>query len=104
MLFLPPANEVWGKVIFHNRLSFPMSTVGGGGGCLQGESASRGSTSRGAFKGSASEGVCLWGGLPLGGSPSGGGSASGGLPRGDLPAGDFFNERSSYWNAFLFVM
>ena len=99
--FLPPANDVWGKVIFSQVCLIP--SVHGGGVCIQGVciqgglhlrglhlggSASRGSASGGsASGGSASSGVCIWG---VGRTPLGyyGIQSTSGL-------------YASYWNAFL---
>ena len=58
-LLLPPANEVWGKVMFYTCLS----VHGGKGVCLQG----------GLHLG----GVCLQGGLPKGSASAGVGNPSG---------------------------
>ena len=80
---LPPANEVWGKVMF---LHLCVILFTGG---------------------SASEGVCIQGGLHPGGSASRG-SASEGEGVGQIPPQiGYYGTRStsgwyaSYWNAFL---
>ena len=110
--FLPPANEVWGKVIF-SEASVILSG-GGGGFCmsslpvwLPGPMFSLGV-------------LCPWPHVPFGGSLSGGlclekSLFRGCLSRGCLSRGCFCRETplptnqksrryASYWNAFLFVV
>ena len=80
-VFLPPANEVWGKVMFLH-LCVILFTCGGV--CLQGVSIQGegfynwggGSSSSG---GSASRSVCIWGGSVSRGFCIQGGSASRGV-------------------------
>ena len=83
---LPPANEVWGKLMFSHvfvcpwGVGFPVCITGHvirrvciQGVCLQGGLHSGGSASRGsASRGSASRGVCIQEGLHPGGLPPGG--------------------------------
>ena len=104
--FLPPANEVWGKVIF-SEASVILSR--GGGFCmmslpvwLPGPMFSLGV-------------LCPWSHVPFGGSLFGGLCLEKSLFRGCLSRGCFCRETplppnqksrryASYWNAFLFVV
>ena len=80
-ILLPPANEVWGKVIF-SQACVKNSVHRGGllpGGCL----------------------VRVGGLLPEW-VPGPGGSAPRGVPGGDPPDGYCCGRYASYWNALLF--
>ena len=84
---LPPANEVWGKVIF-SQACVKNSVHGGGGGL--------------GFCSREEGGACLGEGVP---APGGEGSAPGGggclvetPPRDGYCCGRY----ASYWNAFLY--
>ena len=78
---LPPANEVWGKVIF-SEACVKNSVRGGAwsGGCLVPGVPGRG------------------GGVP---APGGGACSWGGVPGGDPPDGYCCGRYAFYWNAFL---
>ena len=100
-LLLPPANEVWGKVIFSeacvkNSVHSGGSGPGGGRCLVRRESGPGGCLVPG--------GVWSWG-VPaqanacLGGSASGGGGAWWRPPRDGYCCGRY----ASYWNAFLFA-
>ena len=86
MQFLPPANEVWGKVIFLHL--FVILFTGGAWSWGRGVPGRRGAWSRGLLPGG-----CL---LLEGGAWSGGG--------GSAPGGYCCGRYASYWNAFLFFV
>ena len=79
--FLPPANEVWGKVIF-SQAPVILSMVGGGGGAGGFQACITGHVTRG----SASRGVCIQGGGSAsrvrGLNPDGGSVSRGSASRG----------------------
>ena len=123
LLFLPPANEVWGKIIFLH-LCVILFTVGGGGSLCPSMhhrshekrgSLSRGSLSMGVSRRSLSMGVSVKGVFVQGASVcgvsvkgisiQGGGICPGeGLcldPQTETPHIVTSGWHASYWNAFL---
>ena len=99
-LFLPPANEVWGKVIFLHL--FVILFTGEGGCLVLGGAWSGGSGPRGAWSGAGawSGGDLVLGGMLKGRVWSRGVPAPRG-PGGDSPDGYCCGRYASYWNAFL---
>ena len=94
--YLPPANEVWGKVIFLQACVCPLGGVWsrGGGACSRGGASSWGGLVLG-------RGVPAPGGVPTPGGLVPGGACSRGVPVGDPPNGYRCRRYTSYWNAFL---
>ena len=108
---LPPANEVWGKVIFSEACvknsvhrgvpGWGVSAPGGVpglGGCLVWGGLLPGGVS--TLGGAWSGGCLLVGCLLLRGAWSGR-VCSGGVPGGDPPDGYCYGQHASYWNASL---
>ena len=100
-LFLPPGNEVWGKVIY---LQVCVCSQGGAwsqGGCLVWGVPGLGALVKGR--------LCLvWGGACSGGYQVGGGVPALGVsglegPGGNPPDGYCCGRYASYWNAFLLL-
>ena len=91
-MLLPPANEVWGKVMFYTCLSFCSQE-----GSLSGGVFVRGSLSRESLSG----GLCPMGVSLSNVSLSNGGVSVWGVSVREIPCTVKRGRYASYWNAFL---
>ena len=98
-MFLPPANEVWGKVICLQVCVCPQGGMPGPGGGVAGGAWSWGVSGPGGFSPGGKGGLVpgRWGCLVQGEELSG----PRGVTGGDLPGGYCCGRYASYWYAFL---